>query len=158
MTKTLIHAYVTSRLDYCNGMLYGLPKDLISKLQSVLNTAARLVSLTRKYDSITPVMQDLHWLPIESRIKFKVLLQVLKSLRNNLGPGYLSDKFLLKLACGLRSDDQNLLLVQVFVNSVIRIHAPIYPMTEPVFHGCQTDAHLSIRGRSQSFMDAQRIL
>ena len=84
-TKTLIHAYVTSRLDYCNGLLYGLPKDMTNKLQSVLNTAARLVTLGRKYDSITPVLNELHWLPVEFRIKFKILLQVHKSL-NSMAP------------------------------------------------------------------------
>ena len=59
-SKTLIHAYVTSRLDYCNGLLYGLPKDSINRLQRILNTAARLVTLTRKYDSITPILRKLH--------------------------------------------------------------------------------------------------
>ena len=52
-TKTLIHAYITSSLDYCNGLLYGLPKESIYRLQSVLNTATRLVTMTRKYDNIT---------------------------------------------------------------------------------------------------------
>ena len=42
-TERLIHAFVSSRLDYCNGLLYGLPKNLISKLQRVQNTAARIV-------------------------------------------------------------------------------------------------------------------
>ena len=64
-TKTLVHAYVTSRLDYCNSLLYGIPKELTNKLQRVQNTAARLVTRTRKYDHITPVLKDLHWLPIE---------------------------------------------------------------------------------------------
>ena len=102
-TKSLIHAYVTSRLDYCNGLLYGLPKVLTNKLQSVLNTAARLVTLKRKYDSITPDMQKLHWLPIESRIKYKIILQVFKSL-NGMAPKYLADK--LKYSHGLSSYDK----------------------------------------------------
>ena len=79
-SKTAVHAYVTSRLDYCNSLLYGLPKELSKKLQSVMNTAARLVTRTRKFDHITPVLQDLHWLPIESRSKFKILLLVYKCL------------------------------------------------------------------------------
>ena len=61
--KTLIHAYITSRLDYCNGLLHGLTTNLVAKLQSILNTAARLVTKTRKYEHITPVMINLHWLP-----------------------------------------------------------------------------------------------
>ena len=109
-TKTLIHAYVTSRLDYCNGLLYGLPKDSVNRLQSALNTAARLVTLGRKYDSITPVLKELHWLPVQFRIKYKILLQVFKSL-NGMAPKYLSDKLLLKPNLGLRSDNRNFLIV-----------------------------------------------
>ena len=104
-TKTLIHAYVTSRLDYCNGLLYGLPKELTNRLQSVLNTAARLVTLTRKYDNITPVLKA-----VRSRAKYKVLLQVFKSL-NGMAPQYLSDKLSLKENIGLRSDNKNMLKV-----------------------------------------------
>ena len=109
-TKTLIHAYVTSRLDYCNGLLYGLPKESINRLQSVLNTAARLVTLTRKYDNITPVLKELHWLPVEFRIQYKIILQVFKSL-NGLAPKYLSDKLQLKKNHGLRSDNKKLLKI-----------------------------------------------
>ena len=109
-TKTLIHAYVTSRLDYCNGLLYGLPKESINRLQSVLNTAARLVTLTRKYDSITPVLKELHWLPVQFRIRYKVLLQVFKSL-NGMAPKYLSDKLNKRPNNGLRSDNKNLLII-----------------------------------------------
>ena len=62
--NTIVHAWVTSKVDYCNSLLVGLPNTLLRKLQSVLNTAARLVSGTRKYDRITPSLKDLHWLPI----------------------------------------------------------------------------------------------
>ena len=110
--KTLIHAYITSRLDYCNGLLYGLPSGLVNKLQSILNTAARLVSKTRKYDHITPVMIDLHWLPIQYRIQFKLLLQVYKSL-HGLAPTYLSEKLERRPNKGLRSDNQLLLNIPV---------------------------------------------
>ena len=63
--ETLVHAFVTSRLDYCNSLLYGLPQDLTNKLQCVHNTAARIVSRTRKYEHITPVLKSLHWLPVQ---------------------------------------------------------------------------------------------
>ena len=59
-TEKLVHALVTSRLDNCNAVLFGLPDYLIKRLQYVLNAAARLVSLTNKYDHITPVMMQLH--------------------------------------------------------------------------------------------------
>ena len=109
-TKTLIHAYITSRVDYCNSLLYGLPKVHLNKFQSVLNTAARLVTLTRKYDHITPILRELHWLPVQQRVKFKVLILTFKSL-NGLAPRYLQDRLIIKHNNGLRSDDSKFLLV-----------------------------------------------
>ena len=108
--KTVVHAYVTSRIDFCNSLLIGLPNTLLCKLQSVLNAAARLVSGKRKYDHITPVLMDLHWLPIRQRIKFKLLLLVFKSL-NGMAPDYMRKKLLLKNDNGLRSSGQNILVV-----------------------------------------------
>ena len=66
--KRLVNALVMSRLDYSNSLLYGLPKYQIDKLQRLQNTAARLVAGTRRSDHIKPVLKDLHWLPIQSRI------------------------------------------------------------------------------------------
>ena len=106
--KTLIHAYITSKLDYCNGLLYGLPSQQLNRLQSILNTAARLVTMTRKYDHITPILRDLHWLPVNFRVQFKLLLQVYKTL-HGLAPSYLPSKLSLKPNKGLRSDNQLLL-------------------------------------------------
>ena len=88
--EILIQAFVTSRLDFCNSLLYGIPKALIRKIQSVQNSAARLLSLTCKHDHITPILKELHWLPIEHRIRFKVLLLTYKCL-NNIAPSYLID-------------------------------------------------------------------
>ena len=65
--KTLIHDYIASKLDYCNGLLYGLPSQQLNRLQSISNTAARLVTMTRKFDHITPILRDLHWLPVNFR-------------------------------------------------------------------------------------------
>ena len=78
--QILIHAFISSKLDYCNSLLYGIPKYLVCRLQRVQNTAARIVTLTRKYDSITPIMFKLHWLPVHSRIIFKLLLLAYKAL------------------------------------------------------------------------------
>ena len=63
--KTLIHAFVTARIDYCNSLLYGQPKCILKRLQSVLNSAARLIHLTSRYEHVTPLLIQLHWLPIE---------------------------------------------------------------------------------------------
>jgi len=53
----VVHAFVTAKLDSCNSLLYGLPKHLLSRLQSIQNTAARVLTHTRKLDHITPVQK-----------------------------------------------------------------------------------------------------
>ncbi len=72
--EILIHAFLTSRLDYCNALLCGCSARLINKLQMVQNAAARVLTRTRKYDHISPVLSTLHWLPTKHRIDFKILL------------------------------------------------------------------------------------
>ena len=72
-TKTVMQSLVMSRLDYCNALLIGIQQDLIAKLQRLQNSAARIVSRTRKYEHITPVLIKLHWLPIKFRIQFKIM-------------------------------------------------------------------------------------
>jgi hypothetical protein len=69
-TKKLVHALVVSRLDYNNALL---PKKTVAPLQRVQNAAARVISRPRKHDHISPVLHSLHWLPIQQRIKYKLL-------------------------------------------------------------------------------------
>jgi len=78
--KTMVHAFVTSRLDYCNSILYGASAVHIRPLQNVLNAAARLILRKRKYDHITAAICDfLHWLPVQQRIEYKMCVLVLSA-------------------------------------------------------------------------------
>ena len=81
---------MTSHLDNCNALYFNLPSYLIAKLQKVQNAAARLVTGTSKYDHISPVLYDLHWLPVKQRIIFKILTLTFKCIYH-LAPSYLSD-------------------------------------------------------------------
>jgi len=62
--KSLVHAFVTSYLDYCNSPLYGIPKYQCDRLQRILNAAARVVCVIPKFNHITPFIIKLHWLPV----------------------------------------------------------------------------------------------
>ncbi len=88
--ESVIHAFITSRLDYCNSLYVGLDQSSLQRLQLVQNAAARLLTGTKKYEHITPVLASLHWLPVRFRIEFKILLIVFKIL-HGLAPAYLSE-------------------------------------------------------------------
>ena len=90
-TRTLGTSLVLSKPDYCNSVMVGLPKTVSRRLQSVVNATARLVMRKHKYDHITPILSELHWLGIERRIEFKVALLVFKCLKEMALP-YLASK------------------------------------------------------------------
>ncbi len=84
-TEMLINVFMTSRLDYYNALLGGCSACLINKRQMVQNAAARVLTRTRKYDHISPVLSTLHWLPIKHCIYLKIVLISYKAL-NGLAP------------------------------------------------------------------------
>ena len=134
--KVMVHTLVTSRLDYCNALYYGLPDCLLNKLWCVQKSAARLITMTRKYDHISPVMEELHWQPIWQWVDYKILLLTFKSL-NRLAPTYLTDLLQLRPDWGSRRD-QTLLLIDpkikriTFGGRAFRKSAPVLWNNIPV--------------------------
>ena len=110
--ETLVCAFITSKIDYCNGLLFGLPESQTMKLQRIQNACARLVCNSSKFCHITPLLKTLHWLPVRQRIVFKILLIVFKAL-NGQAPSYILELLTLKSnshSHNLRSSNDTLLL------------------------------------------------
>lgn len=96
---------------YCNAVLAGMSNSILTKIQFVQNSAARILSRSRSRDHITPVLEALHWLPIKFRIDFKILMLTYKAL-HGLAPTYLSDLLSFYTPTrNLRSADFSLLCV-----------------------------------------------
>ena len=90
--KTLVQAFISSRLDYCNALLYGVSDRLMRRLQSIQDDAVRPAR-----DHITPILRQLHWLPVRQRVTFKIAVLVFQCLTGQV-PAYLADD------CQLTSD------------------------------------------------------
>jgi hypothetical protein len=88
---SLVVSMVLARLDYESATLAGLPNQQFDRLQSVLNASARLVCSSRRYDHITPLLRDLHWLPFPERVTFRLAALTYRCL-HGLAPSYLSDE------------------------------------------------------------------
>ncbi len=99
-----------SSLDYCNALLYGLSDKILYKVQKAQNAAARVVTGTNKFEHITALLNNLHWLPVKFRINLKILLLTFKAY-NGLAPSYLCDLIDKKLQTySLRNYDDFLLV------------------------------------------------
>ena len=101
-----VRSLVLSRLDYGNSLLGGISRCNVKRLQVLQNRAARLVFCVNRRTSAAPLLRELHWLPVQQRIEFKILLHVYKCV-NSLGPSYLSDTVSLYdcARVGLRSSE-----------------------------------------------------
>ena len=89
-TKSLVHALVTSRLDYCNSLLYGCKTSFIKRHQRIQNYSARAICKIAKYDHISAVLKQLHWHPVKARIEHKLLTLTFKAVHGQ-APSYLSE-------------------------------------------------------------------
>jgi hypothetical protein len=110
-TAQLTHALISIRFDYCNSLLYNLPKNKIARLQKIQNQAARILTRTPRCDHITDVLIDLHWLRIEERIIYKMLILTFKAFIDHTAPLYLCELVCKKTSNShTRSADDDFLL------------------------------------------------
>jgi len=109
--KLVANALVSCRLDYCNSLLYGIDKGLLNKLQRVQNALARVVvTSVRRHDHVSPALKQLHWLPVEQRILYKVGLLAFK-VKTNGQPLYLAEMLHCAPSSNRRSSCKNLLTI-----------------------------------------------
>ena len=111
MTKTKATLIVSSKLYYCNSILYNIPNREINKEQSVQNCLARVVTRSPRFCSVTPLLKSLHWLPVQFRIKHKICTLSYKVI-HSCQPVYLHNLLKpLNITRNLRSSDDDQLVV-----------------------------------------------
>ena len=110
INKSFVNSLVTSTLDYCNALWSGVPNTILNKLQSVQNTAARVVYSTSRYCHITYILKELHWLPVQYRVQYKILTHMCKELSNQ-SPVYIKELLHVCKSCReSRSQNSSLIL------------------------------------------------
>ena len=109
--KTLVHAFISSKVDYCSSLLYGQPKCVLRDLQRVLSCSARLIYSTSKFEHVTPLLVNLLWLPVEQGIIFKIALITFKALHGSARSYITNLTRPYKPERTLRSSSHNLLAV-----------------------------------------------
>ena len=123
-TAQLLHALITTRIDYCNSfLLYNLPKCRNARLQKIQNQAARILTRTSRCDHITEVLINLHWMKGEQRIIYKILILTYKSFVDLPVPLYLRELVKKKnKSANTRLADDYLLLVVAPIKMATLIH------------------------------------
>ncbi|KAK6168804.1 hypothetical protein SNE40_019981 [Patella caerulea] len=110
-SKLFVNSLVTSGLDYCNSLLLYLPSLQLNRLQKIQNKAARIITRTKLCEHITPILHQLHWLPVTSRIEFKILSLTYSIINIEHSPGYLKHLVTPYIPTRtLRSQNKNLLM------------------------------------------------
>ena len=102
---------VISRLDYCNSVFIGLPADQIARLQRVQNNAARLVLKKRRRDHVTPLLKELHWLPVKFCCQYKIATLAYHHFEGSLPPYLSSSLCTYEPSRSLRSSNEKLLKI-----------------------------------------------
>ena len=125
-----MNSLVTSKLDYCNSLLVGIPNSTLSKLQRVHNTAARIIAKTSRHDHIPPVVNELHWLSVCQRINFNILVYTYKALHGQCSQYIRELLTVYKPTRDLRS------------NSALSL---VVPQTRTVTYGKMSFSHTSTR-------------
>ena len=135
--QQLVHAFVTSHLHNCNSLPFRLPANQINRLQKVQNAAARLVTISRRSSHITPILKSLHWLPVQQRVIYNILLLTYRAL-NDLAPEYISS--LLSPHSGGRSglrSSHNIRLKEIRTKrnwGIEHLHQLLYSDGQPSFY------------------------
>ena len=113
VTKTIATSLVSSKLDYCNSILSNIPNREINKVQSVQNCLARVVTLSPRFRSVTPLLKSLHWLPVQFTIKHKICTITYKVIHSCQPVGLYLHNLLkpLNKTRNLRSSDDDQLVV-----------------------------------------------
>ncbi len=123
--KTLLLTMITSELDYCISLYCYLPDCLLDKLYCLQKSAARLITLTGKYEHITPAFIALHCFPIKERCEYKIIFLTYKcfNMFNGLAPAYLVEPLDRRPDRGSgRNNDNYLIVPKVDLSHLVELH------------------------------------
>ena len=109
--SALTRLMIISRLDYCNSVFAGLPADQVARLQRIQNNAARLVMKKRKRDHVTPLLKELHWLPVKFGCQYKIATLTYRHFEGSLPPYLSSSLCTYEPSRSLRSSKEKLLKI-----------------------------------------------